>query len=253
MSNQLVWSICIALETLLLARAMRTGLLKTFPVFYGYIACVLAKDLLSIPIYTHSPSLYAPFYYTAEFLLAAIGYGILAEIYNRSLKNYSGVARFFRILFAIAFLAVVLRVGVSSVGTGLAAFSRAVAGLERDLRQLQAVLLSCLLVLFTYYRIRVGRNVRGLVIGYSVLVASEVITLSFALHPATGFGAFMRGAEPAIYVVSLLIWLTTLRAAQAETPFDMPCRIEQDYERLAAVTRTLLLRARAQLGRVARA
>ena len=250
MFHQLVWSLCIATEAALLARVARTGMFKRFPVFFLYVACVLAKDLFSIPIYSHLPSLYAAFYYTAELILAAIGYGILVEIYRRSLEHYPGVARFFTIFFAVVFLAVIIGVGV---GSSVSPFARVVAGLEQDLRQSQAIMLCCLLVLLMYYRIPVGKNLRGLVTGYSLLVGSQVITLTLALRPWTGVSAFMREAEPAFYVLSLLIWLVTLWTPQPEIVPAVPCAIERDYERLAVATRTMLLRARAQLGKMARA
>src|SRR5690348_402960 len=250
MFNELVWSLCIATEAALLVRATRTGMFKRFPVFFLYVACVLAKDLLSIPIYSHLPSVYAAFYYTAELILAAIGFGILVEIYRRSLKHYPGVARFFTVFFAVVFLAVIIAV---SVGSSASSFARVVAELEQDLRQSQATLLCCLLALFLYYRIAVGKNLRGLVMGYSLLVGSQVITLTFALRVPAGVGAFMREAEPVFYALSLLIWLAALWNPQPEIAPAVPCGIERDYERLAAATRTMLVRARTQLAKVARA
>lgn len=250
MLNQLVWSLCIGTEAALLVRLARTGMFKRFTVFFLYLACVLAKDLLSIPIYSHLPSVYAAFYYTAELILAALGYGVLVEIYRRSLEHYPGVARFFTICFAVVFLAVIIGLGV---GSSVSPFARVVAELEQDLRQSQAIMLCCLLALFMYYRITFGRNLRGLVTGYSLLVGSQVITLTFALSVRTGFGAFMREAEPVFYALSLLIWLVALWVPQREITPVMPCGIERDYERLAAATRTMLLRARAQLGKMARA
>lgn len=253
MFDQLIWGLCIALEALILFRAARTGLFRRYQLFYGYIACVLVKDLFSIPIYRDVRSLYPAFYYTAELLLAAIGYGILAEIYNRSLKNYSGVAKFFRIFFVIAFFVVIIKVGVDTFVIGSASFGRIAAGLEQHFRQLQAVLLSGLLVLFMYYRIGVGKNLRGLIIGYSLLVGTEVITLTFALHLMAGFGRFMRAAEPAFYAISLFIWLVTLWATQPEVAPNVSCGIERDYARLMRATRMMLLRVRVQISRAVRA
>src|SRR5690348_1054975 len=250
MFNELVWSLCIATEAALLVRAARTGMFKRFPVFFLYVACVLAKDLLSIPIYDHLPSVYPTFYYTAELILAAIGYGILVEIYRQSLKHYPGVNRLFTNFFAMVFLVIVIGV---SVGSSASSFGRVVAELEQDLRQSQAILLCFLLTLFMYYRVAVGKNLRGLVTGYSLLVSTEVMMLALALRPRTGLSAFMRAAEPVFYALSLLIWLAALWNPQPETAPAVPCGIERDYERLAAATRTMLARARAQLAKVARA
>src|SRR5690242_18921692 len=153
MFNELVWSLCIATEAALLVRATRTGMVKRFPVFFLYVACVLAKDLLSIPIYRHLPSVYAEFYYTAELIVAAIGFGILVEIYRRSLKHYPGVDRFFPGFYAVVFLAVIIAVRDRPSASS---FARVVAELAQDLRQPQASPLCCLLALLLYPRIAVG-------------------------------------------------------------------------------------------------
>ncbi|MGB6877655.1 MAG: hypothetical protein WBD87_16650 [Candidatus Acidiferrales bacterium] len=252
MLSQSVWWVCIALEALLLARAARANLFKKFPLFYSYIAWVLATDLLSVPIYMHYPSLYSSFYWATEFLMAAISYGVLMEIYHRSLKNYPGVARFFEILLLIMFLVIATKVSVGLFSNSHLSFARAVAELEHDLRQLQAVLLSCLLVLFIYYKIPIGRNLRGLVLGYSLLVGTEVITLTFAFHPTTGFAPLMRRVEPLLYAVSLIIWSLALWASSPEMVTGTSCGIEQDYEHLAQETKMMLLRARTHLARAAR-
>ncbi|MGC1106887.1 MAG: hypothetical protein WA876_10135, partial [Candidatus Acidiferrales bacterium] len=225
MLNQSVWWVCIALEILLLVRAMRANLFKKFPLFYSYIIWVLAVDLLSTPIYMHHPSLYVSFYWVAEFLLATISYGVLMEIYNRSLKNYPGVARFFRILLLIMFLGIATKVGVGLFGNSHLSFARAVADLEGNLRQLQAALLSCLLLLFVYYKISIGRNLRGLVLGYSLFIGADVITLTFIAHPTTGFAPLMRKVEPLLYAVSLMIWSLTLWASSPETVTGISCGI----------------------------
>ncbi len=250
--NQAVWCLCIVLEGVLLIRATRANLLEKFPLFYTYIAWVLAKDLLSIPIYAHYPSLYAPFYWTTEFLLAAISYGVLMEIYNQSLKNYPGVARFFRIFLLTAFLVIAVKVSIGSFSSSHLVFGRTVAELERNLRQVQAVLLSCLLILFVYYKIPVGRNLRGLVLGYSLFIGADVVTLTFIAHPATGFAPFMRQIQPFLYAISLVIWSVALWASSPEVAAEVPCGIERDYEHLAQETRMVLLRARTHLARATR-
>jgi hypothetical protein len=250
--NQVVWGVCIALEILLLVRAARANLFKKFALFYAYIASVLLKDLLSIPVYTHVPSLYGSFYWSMAVLLAAISYGVLMEIYNQSLKNYPGVAKFFRVFLFIMFFVIAVKVSAGSFSDLHLPFGRVVAELERNLRQLQGILLCSLLALLVYYKIAVGKNLRGLILGYSLLIGTEVIARTFAFNPATGFDAMMRKVEPAFYAVSLLIWTVTLWASRPEVVADRSCGIEQDYEHLAQETRMILVRARAHLARAAR-
>ena len=252
MLSQSVWSVCVALEGLLLVRAARAQLFRKFPLFYSYIAWVLATDLLSAPIYIYRPAFYGPFYWATEFFMAAISYGVLMEIYNRSLTNYAGVARFFRVLLLVMFLVIAAKVSVGLFGNSQLSFARAVAELENYLRQLQAVLLSCLLLLFIYYKIPVGRNLRGLVLGYSLFIGADVITLTFAFHPATGLAPLMQKAEPLFYAASLIIWTLALWVPRPEIATGASCGIEQDYEHLAQETRMMLVRARTNLARAAR-
>lgn len=252
MLNQSVWWMCITLEVSLLARGMRARLLQTFPLFYSYIFLVLITDLISTPIYRYHASVYPSFYWATELLLAATSYGVLAEIYSQSLKNYPGVARFFRILLLIMFFAVATKVVASSLSTAHMSFGRAVADLGRNVRELQAVLLCGLLGLFAYYKIAAEKNLRGLVVGYSLVVTSEVVTLTFAFYPAAGFDLFMRKIEPVIYGVCLLIWLSALWVSQPEVAPEVPCGIERDYERLSRETRMAVIRARAHVARAVR-
>jgi hypothetical protein len=252
MVDRLVWWACISLEVLLLIRAMRGRSLQTFPLFYCYILLVLTIDLISTPVYICYPSAYPLFYWTTELFLAAISYGVLVEIYNQSLKNYPGVGRFFRIFLLVMFFVAAIKVSAASLTSVPVSFGHAVAELERSLRQLQAVLLCCLLGLFVYYKIAVGKNLRGLIIGYSLVVSTEVIMLAFAFYPAAGFDPLMRKIEPMLYAISLFIWLSALWASRSEAATGLPCRIEEDYERLSRETRMMLVRARAHLARAAR-
>ncbi|HEV3513580.1 MAG TPA: hypothetical protein VGS05_17855 [Candidatus Sulfotelmatobacter sp.] len=249
MLDLLVWSACAVLEGLLLVRAARTNLFRTFPLFFSYIACVLARDLLGTTVYVHYPSLYGSFYWTTELLVAVISYGVLLEIYIHALKNYPGVATLFRALLLVMFLAIAIKVGVSSFGYAHLSAMHFIADLERNLRRLQAVLLAGLLGLFAYYKIPVGRNLRGLVLGYALFVGADVITLTFMAHPAVGLAHLVRKIEPLCYTMSLIIWSLALWVPRVEGITDVPCGIEQDYEHLAREARMMLLRARTHLAR----
>lgn len=240
MFNDSIWLICIGLEALLLVCGARAGLWRKLPLFYTYIACVLAKDLLSIPIYDRAPSLYGSFYWGMALLLAAVSYGVLMEVYNQLLKGYPGVANFLRVLLGIVFFVIIAKVGVDAFGGAAVPFGHTVATLERDLRQLQAVLVTLLIALLLYYNVRIGKGLRGLLVGYSLLISVEVIAQAFEFHPASGFAPLMRRAEPLLYAITLVIWLRALWTYAPEVAPEVPCGIEHDYRRLATATKMML-------------
>lgn len=252
MFNDLIWFACIGLEALLFVCGVRANLWRKLPLFYAYIACVLIKDLLSIPIYDRAPSLYSSFYWGMALLLAAISYGVLVEIYNELLRGYPGVANFLRISLLIVFFVIVAKVTADAFGGVAITFGHTVAALERDLRQLQAVLVSLLIALLLYYKVGIGRGLRGLLVGYSLLIAAQVIAQTFEFHPTFGFAPLMRKAEPILYAVTLVIWLVALWSSALEVAPHAPCGIEEDYGRLAVATKMMLDHARTHLMRANR-
>ena len=110
----------------------------------------------------------------------------------------------------------------------------------------------CLLALFLYYKIPLNRNGRGLLLGYSLFVGADVISLTFITHPATGFASLMRQIDPLCYALALLIWSAALWSPSPEPVFQGVQGIERDYGSLARQTRALLLQARTHLIKVAR-
>jgi hypothetical protein len=252
MWDQLVWWACIGLESLLLLRAAKTRQLKCFPVFYSYIGCVLLVDLVAIPLFRISPHIYTLFFWSTELLTAVIGYGVVVEIFHLSLKCYAGVARFARIALFIIFLGVAARIGMDLLVGPDSSLVHAIAGLERYLRLMQAGLLVLLLALFVYYKIPVGRNLRGLILGYAFFIGSNVIVFTFILDPANKFAIFMREMGTTFYLITLSIWSLSLWYYPPEPVVEVPTEIEHDYEFLVRETRMLLDRARTHLARTAR-
>src|SRR5260370_31615002 len=103
MSN-LIWATAIALEITLLLRGVKGRLVKSYPLFYGYIACVLTVDVLRFVCYKFDPIFYPSLYWYSEFLAILASYGVVFEIYKRSFKNHPHAALLARVLMALMLL-----------------------------------------------------------------------------------------------------------------------------------------------------
>src|SRR5260370_7964476 len=86
MSN-LIWATAIALEITLLLRGVKGRLVKSYPLFYGYIACVLTVDVLRFVCYKFDPIFYPSLYWYSDFLAILASYCVLFEIYKHSFTN----------------------------------------------------------------------------------------------------------------------------------------------------------------------
>jgi hypothetical protein len=236
----------ILLRLLLLLRAIRCRLVWKYPFFYAFIAGALAVDSLLIYVYARVPNIYLSCYWAGEFLTLALACGIVLEIFRHVLSAYPGVERFARNTGIFAF-GVILCAGLYRLLTRLGTVGRTMADLETSVRVVQAIFLLTVLALISYYGIQIGRNMRGMMLGYGFSIASTLLNLSaysYAGRFADGFLIFRQVG----YAISIAIWTVTLWS-YAPNPVDAPAvRIEMDYEQLADRTRAAMGTLRGYLG-----
>lgn len=247
-----VWLTTLVLETLLLFRASKAGLLWKYLLFYVYLGCVLLQSFSLLVIYLAKPKYYAPFYWYAEFFSVLLGCGVVWEIYRRGLARYPGAARMARNVLLFMLLMVFSKVLVDT-WNGTVWWPRgAVVELERNLRAVQAMVLIGLVIIIACYRIPLGQNLWGMLVGYGLFIGTSVINLTFRILLGDSFQTTWQYLQPLSYLAVLCVWCITLWSYQAVRLPKTEPKIEHDYHLLAAATRKRLLQARAYLGRAIR-
>jgi hypothetical protein len=249
MLSQFLWWSSIALEVLLLSRGIANGLSRRFPVFYGYLFFVLAQELprfLSYRFYGDGV-VYRYVYWTTEFLAVAIGCGVVLEIYRNALASFPGTARMARALLAGVFFLALLKGIVSATGNPGWWLKANTLEIEGAVRTVQAIGILALSSVFLFYAIPFGMNLRGLLLGYGLFVSTRVISLMFVPPSGQGFWFY---AYSAFYPAVLGLWIVFLWSP-SEVPErgGMGLRLENDYQRVAAVTQRRLADARRYLAR----
>lgn len=250
MLHSVIWWLGIALVFFVLLRGYRSKILIKYPFFYVYAACVFVASTLLYFLY-HSQltvAAYDTWYWDAEFLTLLAGYGILLEIFNHVLGPYPGAAKFARTTGIVAFGVVVCFASLYprlfpqwSAGTSIE--------FERDLRTVQALFLGGLLVVIFYYRIAISRNMKGMIVGYGLYIATSLMSLALRAYAGMPFDNFWKIAQPLSYDLTLLVWLVALRSY---TPAPIPVGrvdLDADYQELATRTRKAV---RSRFGRTAR-
>jgi hypothetical protein len=206
----------VILETLLVVRGLQAKLIFRFPWFYSYIAFVLLESISLSGLYRSSPELYAKLYWICEFAALILGSLVLFEIYRIALRPYPGTARIARNLlyfvFAMTFAKVLVNQSYGSMWWPAATFEE----LERNLRVVQAFAILAIAIALIGYAIPCSRNLKGIMIGYGLFVASSVVQLSLLTHLGVWFHTFMVYTQPFAYVVVLGIWTVALWSAAPE-------------------------------------
>lgn len=252
MVTQILWWAGNALLTLLLVRSVLGRFFTKYLVFYFYLSYVLLESLLSFYVYVFNPGAYQGFYWNTQFLSVALGYCVIWEIYTQALAEYAGVARMARCLLSVIFVVVLAKVLVNTVSGSAWSLAETTAQLERNLRSIQAFLLVGILGLLVYYAIPVGRNLRGMILGYGLFIGTRMINLTVQSYLLEEFHLWSEYVQPMAYFVTLLIWCVTFWSYHPNPEPKTEIKLERDCELFAAQTAKAIGRARSYLVRTVR-
>jgi hypothetical protein len=224
----------IALLALVVFRSVLSRSFSKYPFFYIYSAAVLLTTIL-----LRFPVVYDKWYWAMQFITLVIGYGILLEILNHVLAPYPGAEKFARtsglvavgVIFCFA-LVFPLIMPQWSAGTSIE--------FERDLRTVQAIFICGLLAVISYYGITIGRNMKGMIVGYGLYIVTSLVTLAMRSYAGTPFDEIWKVAQPLSYDVSLVIWMIALWSYHPNPVPDPSIRLEADYEAFVSRTRGMI-------------
>lgn len=242
----------IAVQLSLLVRSLQNHLFHRYYFFYTYIVSGILGSAILITVLLRVPAVYSRWYWPVQFVTLVTGYGILLEILNHVLVPYPGADRFarysgvvaFGVIFCFATLAPVIMPRWSP-GTTIE--------FERDLRCVQSLFICGLLAVIFYYAIPIGRNMKGMVLGYGVYIVTSLFSLAIRAYAGEPFVRIWRVAQPLSYDTSLVIWLVALWSYCPNPEPDSKILLEQDYEALVTKTKRAIDVIRTYLGKAARA
>ncbi|MDA2912760.1 hypothetical protein MYX77_02155 [Acidobacteriia bacterium AH_259_A11_L15] len=249
MLTQGLWWAGNLLILLLFVRALSGKFLSRYPVFYFYLGYVLLESVSSFYIYTFHPSFYESFYWYTQFLGVALEYCVIWEIYSQSLIDFPGVTRMARALLTVIFIAAMLKALMDTTTNPVWSPAEIPAVLERNLRTVQALLLVGIVGLLAYYAIPVGRNLKGMVLGYGVAISASVISLTLRSHFGKEFQLWWQYFHPMAYFLTYIVWCISLWSYQPNPRPRNEIALEHDYEVLAAGTARAIAQARSYLAK----
>jgi hypothetical protein len=252
MGTSLLWIAGIVLESVILFRFLKNRLYAHYPFFFAYLAVVWLWDIALWPIYRSHYASYSQFFWVDQFLNLLAGFGVLFEIVRKSFQKYPGARTFattvVAAMFAILCGYIVFRLLPLSVSS-----HEGFSDLERDFRVIQALTLCGVLVVISYYRIEVGRNLFGIIAGLGLYVGSTILSDELKSYVGPAFNAAWSVIQPYTYLVSLLIWAFTLWSYAPAAAPEVPAEIDDGYEAFARQTQRTLGAMKAAVSKADRA
>jgi hypothetical protein len=235
-SATLIGILGLILNLLLLGRAFRAHLLRLYKLFFVYVLFVTFLTPALMVIYWLEPVIYTRWYWPIQFVTLVLGYGILLEILNHVLAPYPGAEKFARAAGIVAF-GFILCFAIAAPRIMPHWTAGTVIEFERDLRCVQAIFIFGLLAVIFYYAIPIGRNMKGMILGYGLYIFTSLMSLAVRAYAGTSFNRLWYVVQPLSFDASLAIWLGALWTYSPNPVPDPGIRLEQDYEELVSRTR----------------
>ncbi len=240
----------LLLQLGILVRGLTEKLLAGYSFFYAYVFSTFVATTLALVLWWVAQGSYQRSYWVLQFATLLIGCGIILEIFRHVLSPYRGAEKFAMAVGLATFgavfcFAVVYRFVVSPPSTAL-------FELERNVRTVQAILLFGILAVISYYRIPLGKNIKGMIAGYGLYIVTSLSTLAIRAYAGPQFNNTWNVIQPLSFDASLTIWLIALWSYQPNPVPDPAVPLEEDYEVLARRTRRALASMRSHLTKTAR-
>lgn len=249
--TNVVWASNI-FEAVLVFRAVRRRFFHNYPVFYAYLSYVFAYEVAAFCVYTFRPAAYSVFYWSLEYVSIAIGYCVIWEIYRQIFKPYPGASRMTRNLLLAILIFVVCKVTVNAIQGGMVWDPLHQAPeFERSLRIVQGALLVTIVAFIAYYSIPVGRNLKGMILGYGLYIGLTITQLGLHSYLGGWFQPIWKHLGWVSYTAALITWCATLWSyhPNPKPANDQP---EYDFEYLASHTSRMMAQVRSGISRAMR-
>jgi hypothetical protein len=225
---------------LLLLRGIQGKWSKRFPFFYAYNLFVFLEALSLSVLYHRASRWYPPAYWICEFVAVVLGSLVLFEIYRVALRPYPGTARMARNLLRFVFALACAKVIVNQSHGSAWWPARDAVELERNLRIVQAFAVLALIIVIVVYAIPRDRHLKGILAGYGLFVANNIVQLSLLSHLGSSFQSLFVYIQPLSYDVVLCIWTAALWSPEAKLLPDDLIVLGEDHPALVSHTKEAL-------------
>jgi hypothetical protein len=248
-----VWLSGVVLELLILARCAKTGSFRVYPFFCVYLGCVFAGDVALPYLYRAvSSNAYRMCYWAKEFVCVIAGYAVVMEIIERAFDGYEGPKKLGRNAALAIFTAIVGATALQAALDRLTSSAHRPIDIEVCLRGAELILLAIVIVVISYYGVPVGRNLKGITIGYGICTAAVVMNEAVGSFEGRHFYAVFATTWSYSYLVSLVIWAVALWSYEPNKTPEGRTLMDGDYQALANRTRLALAVMRGHLRKAAR-
>jgi len=196
----------LVLEAALVVRAKQEQFLSQFPLFYSYIIYVFCRSVFAFVTYLAWPQYHANVFWFHFMITVVAEFAVLLEISNHIFNPYPAIRQLGQVLTicvggvfsALYILPPLLETQPSSI---------AIVVLIKRSSLTKAFIVFVLLAVARYFRLAVGRNITGIMLGFILYLGTNIA--NFSLLQSQGgelYGPTFKTVGPLSYALALIVW-----------------------------------------------
>lgn len=210
--------------TLMAVIMMCRKLYRELPFFFAYCVFSVLRSLVLFLILHWQGEAYFYGYWTAEALSAALGFGVIHEVFSRVFERYQAIQGLGVLLFRWAAAVLVLVAVVAAAASPGSDESRLMASvlvLERSVHVIQVGLLLLLFAFSAYFRLSWRHYVFGIALGFGLFASVQLVAVAMRAHVGLISDYSWGFVKLASYNCAVVVWITYLlmpQPAEATAP-----------------------------------
>jgi hypothetical protein len=199
----------LVLEVILLWRGGQVRLLNRFIFFYSYLTYALLGTTAGFVVYWAWPREHASVYWFYFVLSILIEFAVLLEISDHIFQPFPAIRNLGRSLTILLSVALGLTFILPAI---LWSRSMRMGLLDFALRAslTKAVILAALFYAARHFHLRLGRNVAGLMLGFSIYLGVNIANFACVEHFGNLYASILWVMSPIAYTLCLLVWVGAL-------------------------------------------
>jgi len=198
------------LGPILILRAVQAKHLSRFPVFYSYMVYMVVSGAIATGLYLSASAHYAVAWWFRYLLSVLVEFAVVVEISDHLFSPYPAIRQLGRLLVAcvcVTFLFLYVLPSLMEVRPA----SATILDLAKRTSVTKAAAIIILIAAARYYKLRLGKNIAGMMVGFSLYLAVSVA--NFALAETYGRQLYAQTLATVLqlsYTLCLLVWTVSL-------------------------------------------
>jgi hypothetical protein len=197
------------LAGVVLLRGMVTHALRRFPLFYSYLTYVFCGSVVMYSVYWFDRPEYASAYWFYFLVSILVEFAVLVEISDHIFQRLPALRQVGRAM-AIAISAILMLFYILPVIIWSSGRRPALLGFELRSSVTKAIILVVLFMAARHYRSELGKNLAGLMLGFSIYLGVDVANTAAVKAFHAMYSNIYWAMAPLSFALALLVWTIAL-------------------------------------------